>query len=471
MPSYRLFDDVVVFASSTPSGYTAGTLQNAMDIARTNGRPLYIQQGSYNVGNLTVTTASGGGKPLVMYADPGTVTLTYTTGTVFLRIDAISDCEIRGITFNANSRAYSGAGIAAAISVANASRTAIENCRVLTGLDIGIAMDACGTRQTIGVNGTNEIASSAGRIAGCEISAFESGIFTRDCVATEITGNNVRNCRNNGIQVWQSTPRLDGSRIARNTVTGIDAQGGGSGQNGNGINTYKAHNVVIADNVIRFCDFSAVRCNVSNSVQVLGNNCYALGETAIFIEETDDATGFNNVGNVVSNNVVDQCNVGVSVTNFNNGGRMATVSNNIVRNCHPSPSNPDRTFGSGILAEADAVITGNVVECADLFGIGLGTNDFTRNLIASGNVVRKSTYGISVSGDSAAGHQTVHGNIIQVTTIANGIVAADGAGTVTNTNLQVSNPFARVLVADNQVHNLTTPDPKPEGCAALPNFV
>ena len=62
----------------------------------------------------------------------------------------------------------------------------------------------------------------------------------------------------------------------------------------------------------------------------------------------------------MANNLVDGAANGISVANFDQGGRLATVSGNIVRNLTtvgPYETQPPG-FGTGIAAEADTAITG-----------------------------------------------------------------------------------------------------------------
>ena len=71
---------------------------------------------------------------------------------------------------------------------------------------------------------------------------------------------------------------------------------------------------------------------------------------------------------MIANNTVDGAAVGVSVCNFNEGGRIAVVQGNIIRNLlpkRPIGTAPDDDAGIGIYVEADSSVTGNVVEKGD----------------------------------------------------------------------------------------------------------
>src|SRR5690606_27029986 len=131
---------------------------------------------------------------------------------------------------------------------------------------------------------------------------------------------------------------ISGNRIAR-----IDWRGGGNGQNGNGVNVFRADGVIVAGNHIADCAFTAVRLNGTRNTQVSGNVCLNSGEVAIFSE-------FAFSGSVIANNIVDGAAGGISITNLDNGGQLAVCSGNIVRNIFPrSRVNPD-TSPYGIYA-------------------------------------------------------------------------------------------------------------------------
>ncbi|CUA85365.1 twin-arg-translocated uncharacterized repeat protein [Chelatococcus sambhunathii] len=481
MASYAITDDKIVFTNGTPAGYTVGTLQDAMNVARSNGKPLFIVAGTYDVGNLSVRTSNGGGAPLVMEANPGTVTLRFTTGTFFLEIDNVPDCVIRGITFNANGRPYAESGNGGAITAYRAHRTRIDRCTVHGAPGMGIVFEQCGTRQTIGTTGTDEPVSPAGAIAGCEVYNCDTAIFGVANVSLSVTGNVVRNCGNNGILIWQYSPRFDGSTVSGNVITYIEAQGGGTGQRGNGVNLYRAHGCTVTDNRIRYCKFSAVRANVCNDTIISGNNIYAMGEMAIYVEETDGASGENDVGTVVGSNLIDTCGSGISVTNFNNGGRLASITGNVVRNARQS-NNPTVSYdtGTGISAEGDCVVNGNVVECALRYGIVVGTNNYARNLIASDNVIRRCGIGIAASANANAGHMLVTDNMIQMpagVSTENGIVAYTYLGETSGVRIDATmsgitpSTYPKIHLGLNIVHDQQTPDPVPVPClASLPVF-
>ena len=116
---------------------------------------------------------------------------------------------------------------------------------------------------------------------------------------------------------------------------------------------------------------------------------------------------------MLADNVIDGAENGISVTNFNEGGRLATVRGNIVRNLGTRRANrPPEEAGVGIGVEADTVVSGNVIERAPRAGIRAGWGPYLRNVAVSGNVVRESSIGIVVSVVAGAGAAVISGNLI-----------------------------------------------------------
>src|SRR5258708_9416515 len=159
------------------------------------------------------------------------------------------------------------------------------------------------------------------------------------------------------------------------------------------MNAFRAGNGIVRGNRIRNCDYSAVRGNSASNIQISGNSVSDIREVAIYSE-------FSFEGAVIANNTVDGAAVGVSVCNFNEGGRIAVVQGNIIRNLlpkRPIGTAPDDDAGVGIYIEADSSVTGNVIENAPSFGIVAGWGKYLRDVVISGNVIRKALAGVGVS--------------------------------------------------------------------------
>ena len=283
-----------------------------------------------------------------------------------------------------------------------------------------------------------------GRIAACRVSGCDTGIFTLDATGLAITGNIVDDCADNGILVWRSAKGFDGTLVSGNRISRIRNRSGGSGEYGNGVNIFRAGSVVVSGNVIRDCTFSAVRNNAGENIQIAHNNCTRLGEVAIFVE-------FGFMGCVVSGNVVDRASVGVSMTNYNEGGRLASCTGNMLRNLFRRPDALTGVIGQGIgiAAEADATVTGNVVEAAEFVGIWIGYGPHQRDVLCSANVVRETPVGIAASVAPGAGTAHISGNLLSGCT-KGGVVGFEWEK-VQVADLARSAAYGNVTVAGNTV--------------------
>jgi uncharacterized secreted repeat protein (TIGR03808 family) len=148
-----------------------------------------------------------------------------------------------------------------------------------------------------------------------------------------------------------------------------------------------------------------VRGNASSNIQIIANSCARLGEVAIYAE-------FGFEGALVANNVVDTAATGITLTNFNDGGRLGVVQGNLVRNLFRREQEPVDKRGHGITVEADTAITGNVVEGAPTAGIVIGWGAYMREVVATGNLVRTSRVGILLSSNRSAGACVLANNLI-----------------------------------------------------------
>ena len=228
-------------------------------------------------------------------------------------------------------------------------------------------------------------------------------IFSMDARGLEVAHNAIENCGNNGIQIWRSKPGNDGTLISANRITDIRADAGGSGQYGNAINVFRAGGVLATANRIETCAYSAFRSNAGSDCQFVGNSCFGLGEVAIYAE-------FGFEGALIANNLVDDAATGISITNFNEGGRLAVVSGNLIRNLRTRDHFDAR--GNGIGVEADTMVSGNVIENAPFAGIALGWGRYLRDVAVTNNLIRDCRWGITASVARGAGAAAISGNMI-----------------------------------------------------------
>jgi uncharacterized secreted repeat protein (TIGR03808 family) len=277
------------------------------------------------------------------------------------------------------------------INLAHGRFVRVTDCRIVNSGGDGIVLEAVD-----------------GEVGGNTVNAADAAIFSIDAVGLKISGNHIVGAGNNGILVWRSTPGDDGTLVVDNRIENITNKSGGSGQYGNAINVFRANNVIVRGNRIRNAAFSAVRGNAASNLQIAGNTCSGLGEVALYAE-------FGFEGAVIANNIIDGAAIGVSVTNFNDGGRLAVVQGNMIRNLidhRPPGTDPNDDAGIGIGVEADSVVNGNVIENAPHVGISIGSGQYLRDVAVSANIVRNADYGVTVSVAPGAGTSLISDNLI-----------------------------------------------------------
>ncbi len=288
----------------------------------------------------------------------------------------------------------------------------------------------------------------AGDVTGNTINAADAAIFSLDARGLRIAGNTVRGAGNGGILIWRSEPGDDGTIVVDNRIEGVMNKSGGSGQYGNAINVFRADNVIVRGNRIRNAAFSAVRGNTASNLQIVGNTCSSLGEVALYAE-------FGFEGALIANNIIDGAAIGVSVTNFNQGGRLAVVQGNLIRNLvgrRPPGTDPNDSAGIGIGVEADTVVTGNVVENAPNAGIAAGWEAYLRDVAITSNVIRRADFGITVSVAPGAGAAVISDNLIAEAR-RGAIVGMEGKTPVTGDLAQdgAAARYAQLSIGGNRV--------------------
>jgi uncharacterized secreted repeat protein (TIGR03808 family) len=274
-----------------------------------------------------------------------------------------------------------------------------------------------------------------------------TAVVSFDARGLLVSRNTITGTNDNGIEILRTAIGDDGTLVVDNRIEDIKAGPGGSGQYGNAINAFRAGNVIVRGNRIRNCDYSAVRGNSASNIQISGNSVSDVREVALYSE-------FSFEGAVIANNTVDGAALGVSVCNFNEGGRIAVVQGNIIRNLlpkRPIGTAPDDDAGVGIYVEADTSVTGNVIENAPSFGIIAGWGKYLRDVVISGNVIRKAFVGVGVSVTSGAGTALVNNNMISETP-RGAVVGLDHARPVTSDlAAEGAQRFAQVVVGMNAV--------------------
>jgi uncharacterized secreted repeat protein (TIGR03808 family) len=361
---------------------------------------------------------------------------------------------VRGATklvFNGRASMFSGEG-ANSIGLANITldgsgiplptRRGLVHC--ISGRDIRI------TDCEITGSGGNGIwiENVSGDISGNIISnTATTAVVSFDAQGLLVSRNTILGTNDNGIEILRTTIGDDGTQVLDNRIEDIKAGPGGSGQYGNAINAFRAGNVIVRGNRIRNCDYSAVRGNSASNIQISGNSVSDVREVALYSE-------FSFEGAVIANNTVDGAALGVSVCNFNEGGRIAVVQGNIIRNLlpkRPIGTAPDDDAGIGVYVEADSSVTGNVIENAPSFGIVAGWGKYLRDVAISGNVIRNAFVGIGVSVAPGAGTALVNNNMISETP-RGAVVGLDHARPITtDLSSEGAQRFAQVVIGINAV--------------------
>ncbi|WP_375307832.1 TIGR03808 family TAT-translocated repetitive protein [Bradyrhizobium sp. A11] len=274
-----------------------------------------------------------------------------------------------------------------------------------------------------------------------------TALVSFDAKGLNVSRNTILGTNDNGIEILRTSIGDDGTLVADNRIENIKAGPGGSGQYGNAINAFRAGNVIVRGNRIRNCDYSAVRGNSASNIHITGNSVSDVREVALYSEFAFEAA-------VIANNTVDGAAVGVSVCNFNEGGRIAVVQGNIIRNLipkRPIGTAPDDDAGVGIYIEADTSVTGNVIENAPSYGIVAGWGRYLRDVAITGNVIRRALAGVGVSVVSGAGIALVNNNMISETP-RGAVVGLDHARAVTSDlSAEGAQRFAQVVLGGNAV--------------------
>ncbi len=388
-------------------------LQQAIDQAAERGVALALAPGRYLAQGLRLRAHSWitgvPGKSVLSQAAPGPL----------LSVEAANDCRIENLVLE---------GVHPITATGEAGLLMLQRVRgvVLSGVDIrGSRASGMVLRQV------------SGSVRDCSVAAAAlAGIFSIDAEGLEIVHNTIFDCANNGILVWSEKAGEDGTHIASNRIQRIRAVNGGTGENGNGINIYRAGNVLVTGNHITDCAYTAVRGNSASNLQIVANQCLRLGEVALYAE-------FAFEGAVISSNLVDGAATGISVTNFNEGGRLAVVQGNLIRNLMRREHEPVDKRGDGICVEADTAVSGNVVENAPNAGILIGWGPYMRDVSVTSNIIRRARVGVMITRDPGAGAALVAQNLISG--------ARDGAIRTMNKGEAVGTELARQEVPPGRV--------------------
>jgi uncharacterized secreted repeat protein (TIGR03808 family) len=396
-------------------------LQALIDSAARRGAELVLPPGRFRCGTLTLRPGSritGSGSATVLEA--------MSTGPLLAGAGA-DGAALSALTLDG-----------ARLAPSDGAKPGLVDLTECGGIDL--------TQLTIRSAGSHgvRLERSAGRIVATDIRGVaEAAIHALDSLGLTVANNDIADCGNNGIQIWRSRAGEDGTIVTGNRIRHVAARSGGSGQNGNGINVFRAGGVAVTDNTIADCAYSAVRGNAASDIRITSNTCLRLGEVAIYAE-------FGFEGALIASNLVDGAATGISVTNFDHGGRLAVVQGNLIRNLVRREHEPVDKRGEGITVEADAAVTGNTIDNAPTAGLVIGWGRYMRDCLASGNLIRNTGVGILISSDPEAGSCLVTGNMISGA--RQGAIRAMNRGTPHGPDLGPSGTeTARVRIGGNMI--------------------
>ncbi|ARQ00889.1 TIGR03808 family TAT-translocated repetitive protein [Pseudorhodoplanes sinuspersici] len=352
-------------------------LQRAIDRAARERTPLVLPPGTYRCGELRLPSNAK------LHGTRGATRIELTRNASLFTSNRADNIDLNSLVLDGGKRLPPEGR--ALVHLIRGTGIRITDCEINNAGRNGITLESIG-----------------GSVSGCTIQeAGDGALFAINSQGLIISGNVVRRSGNNGIQVWRSSPGDDGTQVIDNRIEDTRADSGGDGPYGNAISVFRAGNVMVRGNRIDKAAFSAIRGNSASNIQITGNTCTRLGEVAIYSE-------FSFEGAVIANNTVDGAAAGISVTNFDVGGRLATVTGNLLRNLVPDKPGG----GLGIAIAADSVVSGNVIEKAPEIGIAIGYGPYLRDVIVSNNVVRGTGIGVAVSVAQGAGTAMIIDNLI-----------------------------------------------------------
>ena len=355
--------------------------------AAAKNTPVFLPPGDYTISSITLPDNTR------LTGVPGATRIVYGGGGHLFAAEGAGRIELANLVIDGANR-WLGDTVQGLVHCSGVANLTIENCEIRGSSKSAVSLERSGGRI------------ERNRLSG----AAEHALYAVESRDLSVTGNQVFDCGNGGILIHRWQKGRDGTIVSGNRIARINATRGGTGQYGNGINIFRADDVMISNNHISGCAFSAIRSNAGSNVQIAGNTCLDSGEAAIYSE-------FGFEGAIVNGNLVDGAASGILIVNFDEGGRLASVTGNIVRNLRlEGPYLHDGAgFGFGIAVEADTVVSGNTVENAPKWGLMLGWGPYMRGLVVSGNLVRGSPVGCGVTVVENAGSALITGNMFEDT--------------------------------------------------------
>ncbi len=333
--------------------------------------------------------------------------------------------------------AFDGAGNAlepkrGLLDFSDVPRLSISGCTIRNSASHGVNLARCG-----GVFRQNLIER-----------VRDAGYHSLDGLGVDIDGNSLRDCGDNGVMVWTTQAgRHEGSRIRNNRIFDIHNFSGGNGPYGNGVSIWGSGSVRVENNHISSCAYTAVRNNAGHDILVIGNDCKGFGEKAMYAEFGAKRATFRN-------NRIEDAGGGIALANADQGTDMGVVAGNTIvglRETHPDKDfGPDMFWRTGLLAEKNCEISGNVIVGPAWIGVALG--GYRENLRVEENRISGADYGIGFATGAAVGEGFIVRNKISGSRKA--AISAMAGPTFVGGDLLSSSgaekKYPRLLLRDNE---------------------
>lgn len=415
-------------AKADPVGAATAELIAGLSEATLARKPLVLPRGVTTIYQIFLPE----GAHLVGHKSGSTLRLGYR-GPMIANQDALTSLTLEGVTFDGANRPINSAfGL---LTFTDVARVEMDHCTVQNSTT-GLMQKRCGGR--IRLSTFRDLTGTA--------------ILDDNCAGVTIDANTIERCGDNGIHHWSANSnRHDGSRISSNRIADIENRSGGEGLYGNGVRVAQCGPVIVENNVIERCAYTAVRNTGGWDIVVAENRCKTFGEKAMYAE-----FGYRNT--TFRNNVIEDCGAGISATNYvgPGNGAGALITGNVVSKIRPSHPDPD--FGPrmnwlcGLEGEGDVRIVGNIVTGSPWFGVLAGFFDARNNVTVEGNTLIDNEYAIGFAAQGELGPCAImenelrgskKANIVAMfqTEVISGDLALPGA----------ANTFKNVVIRGNRV--------------------
>lgn len=404
-------------------GADAKAFNRLLSEASQRNMPVFLPPGIYRLSDIELPAS------IRITGVPNATRLVYSGEGSFMRAVGAKRVSLTDLTIDGANR-WLGDNQPGLMTFQSVENLSLERCEILGAHKFAVWAERCG-----------------GQIDGNSISgAGASAVYAVECRDFAIRDNVVSDCGDGGILVHRWAKGHDGTIVTGNRISRILAKSSGTGEYGNGINVFRADGVQIANNHISDCAFTAIRSNAGSNVQITSNQCLGSGETAIYSE-------FGFEGAMISNNIIDGAANGILSVNFNEGGRLAVISGNLIRNLTLTApyQQEDAFFGIGIEAESDAAVMGNVIESTPRWGMLIGWGPYLRDVNVTGNVIRNAPVGIAATVVEGARQASIRQNIFSGISDA----AVAGYRWIEKVTGDLTQPgaetFAHLDIADNRI--------------------